>query len=70
MGTFCKNSIIYLKLSDFVFYWKRRAPKKDEGPFDKFLEILDMGPIFTRNHEWIFGNMGSISTRKRERDFL
>ena len=36
-------------------YWKRRKPHNDEDPSNTILDILDMGPISTRKHEWNFG---------------
>ena len=59
--------VLHLKIMDFHFggkCWKRRVPKNDEDLFKQILEILDMGPISTRKHEWNFGNIVPISTRK------
>ena len=48
---------MYLEIQDFL--WKRRAPKNDEDPSTKFLEILNMGSIF----EVIFSR-SSLRSRK------
>ena len=45
----------------FDRFWKRRAPKNDEDPLNKMLEILYMGSISIKHMEWTFGNMGQIS---------
>ena len=47
----------------------RRAPKNDEHLSKEILKILDTGSISTRKHEWEFGNMGPMSTRKSEMKF-
>ena len=31
--------------------WKRRVPKHPGDPFDKFLKILQIGPISFKKHE-------------------
>ena len=61
MGTSLK-SIMFAYL-DFkkCQIWKRRAPKNDEDPSKNFLEILNIGPISIKKHEWIFANMVPIS---------
>ena len=45
---------------------KRRAPTNDKGPFNQILKVLDVRSISTREHEWNFGSMVPISTRKHE----
>ena len=58
-----------LGFSTYEKFRKRRAPENDEDPFKAFLEILDVGSISTRRHEWSFGNMLPISTRKMKLNF-
>ena len=35
--------------------WKRRAPKKNDDPFNKILKMYDMGPISIKNMKWKIG---------------
>ena len=58
METFLKKIIFYKsriggnQKSNFLDpIWKRWAPKHDEDPPKKFLEILDPGSISARKHE-------------------
>ena len=49
---------------------KRWAPKRDEDPFKKTFEILNMGPVSIKKHEWMFPNLVTISISKHEMAFL
>ena len=57
---------------DFILcqFWKGRAPKNDEDPFNKILKIFNMGPISLEKHEWMFANMVPISISKHKIAFL
>ena len=72
METLKKQSSRISQFSGFPLLgkiWKRLVPKNDEDPSNTILNILDMGSISTRKHEWIFGSMVPISTRKHEMEF-
>ena len=56
-------------LSTCWTFSKRQAPKDDEESSNKILDILHMGSISTRRHEWHFGSMVPIYTRKHEMEF-
>ena len=60
----CLRAIRYYS-SDQVLW----PPKHDEDPSNKILKVLDVRSISTRKHEWDFGSMGLISTRKDEMEF-
>ena len=42
------------EIGKVVNFGKRRAPKHPADPFNKCMEILDMGPISSRKHETEF----------------
>ena len=54
----------------FVNFWKRRAPKQPEDPFDEISKIMDMTPISIEKHKWICGNTVHTSTTKHKMTFL
>ena len=59
----CKNFI-------FCQFWKRRAQRNDEDPFNKIFKIMDMRPISIKKHEWNFANMVPRSTTKHKMTFF
>ena len=51
-----KNKWCFWKSQDFgnrqfLNFSKRRAPKKNDDPFNKVLKILNMGSVSSRKHE-------------------
>ena len=62
----------YFRIYVFHFcqFWKRRAPTNDEDPSNEIFKILNMEPIFIKNHEWMFANMAPISLSKHKIAFL
>ena len=69
METSFKHIIFTYLDFNFCQFWKRRAPKNDEDPFNKIFKILNMGSISIKKHEWIFANMVPISISKHEQFF-
>ena len=45
---------------------EKTGTESPEDPSNKIYKILNMGPISTRKHEWIFINMVPISISKHE----
>ena len=70
MGTSWEILFLHIWTSKECQIWKRRAPKHDEDPSKNFLEIMDMGPISIKKHEWIFANMVPISITEHKTIFL
>ena len=65
MGTSLKRIIFaYIDFKKCQF-WKRRAPRIPEDPFNRIFKILNMRSISIKKHEWTFANMVPISISKR-----
>ena len=54
------------KVGSFIFCWNRPAPKNDEDPSKKLLEILDMEPISSRKHEMKLSNKKETMKSRHE----
>ena len=52
-----------LKLLEKI--WKRRGQRNLDDPSEKFLDILDMGSIYSRKHKKVICHHWNIETLKR-----
>ncbi len=57
MGTFQNRTFLHIWTSFFCQFWKRRAPKKYEVPFNTVSKTTDMRPIYIQRREWIFAEV-------------